>query len=302
MSPIDKPLISVVVITYNQQKFIKKSLDSIFSQTILSSCEILVGNDCSTDSTKDLLENYNSNNGNILKVINRKKNIGPSRNLYELFLNCKGKYIAILEGDDYWSDPEKLEFQLEFLEKNESFIACTHRYKVIDENEKILQKEYYGPGKPALGKYTLKDFENYIYFGHLGSLFFKNIFHNRNESFSIIFSAHRFIADITLNLILSMKGDIEILSKNMLSVRQISSKAESNYKSIIKEKNQSMDRIIYINKLVDYAKRNKIDLRLKNKDTHYFAWSLIYFLRFPQNIILIQCFLHINTTEINLRC
>ena len=67
----------------------------------------------------------------------------------------------------------------------------------------------------------------------------------------------------------------------MLSVRQISSKAESNYKSIIKEKNQSMDRIIYINKLVDYAKRNKIDLRLKNKDTHYFAWSLIYFLRFP---------------------
>ncbi len=156
--------------------------------------------------------------------------------MYDVFLNCKGKYIAFLEGDDFWTDPSKLKMQINFLESNNSYIACTHRYAVVDEDNNIIQAEYFGPGRPEEGAYKVKDFENYIYYGHSGTLVFKNIFLHPKYDYSIIWKAHNFVGDITLCMILVCLGDIYVMKNNMASYRSVQKKGGTNYVSSISKK------------------------------------------------------------------
>ena len=104
--------VSVIVITYNQEKYIRKTLESILSQEGNFSMEILVGDDHSSDSTPDILREYEKKYPNIFKIFCREKNLGPNRNFYELCIRSRGKYIASCEGDDYYCDVKKLKKQI----------------------------------------------------------------------------------------------------------------------------------------------------------------------------------------------
>ena len=276
------PYISIVVITYNHENFIRQALDSIFMQNIDLTFEIIVGDDCSTDNTTEIIREYQQKYPNIVKPIIRSKNVGISRNWYSCFLKCSGKYISILDGDDYWTNENKLKTQIDFLEKNKTYIACSQRYSVVDENNKTIYEVYSGPGSPKSGDYTINDFEKYIYFGHPGTLIFRNIFLEAKYDYSIIERADRMVADITLCFILVSLGNIFISDDNMTAYRKVLTTNGSSYTSSIAKKSQIFQRIQFFKKLESYS-ITEFNIVLKRHDrSHYFLWwSLLYIMRYP---------------------
>ena len=114
----DDIILSVYVATYNHEKYIERALDSILMQKIDYNMEILVGEDCSTDSTREILKEYEKKHPDSrMQIFYREKNMYGSEcnNSQDLKLRCRGKYMIALEGDDFWTDENKLQRQVEFL-------------------------------------------------------------------------------------------------------------------------------------------------------------------------------------------
>ncbi len=276
--------LSVVVLTYNHENFIRQCLDSILEQDTDFLFEILVGDDCSSDKTSEIIAEYQHRYPHIIKPVLRSENIGATKNQYDLFLKCSGKYIAILDGDDAWTHKEKLSIQTNFLEKNEDYIACTHRYSVIDKNNKVIQQTYDGKGRPASGDYLITDFLNYTYYGHPGTLVFKNIFLDAKHDYSIIYKADRWICDITLCLILTNLGKVYVLDNNMASYRSFQLKDHSNWTSSIAKKNIYLERIEFLKKLEEYSKSEMhIEIKHVDRTSFYVLWSIYFIIRYPSS-------------------
>jgi glycosyltransferase involved in cell wall biosynthesis len=127
----DQPLVSVVVTTYNHAEYIKECLDSILMQETSFHYEIVIGEDQSSDDTRRICQDYAVKHPDKIKLFLRERkdvikingNATGRFNFVESLKVCQGKYIALCEGDDYWSDPLKLKKQVEFLEANEDCVA-----------------------------------------------------------------------------------------------------------------------------------------------------------------------------------
>ncbi|MGL4865415.1 MAG: glycosyltransferase [Cetobacterium sp.] len=132
--------ITVIVLTYNHEKFIKKALDSILEQETQYDFEVLIGDDCSPDGTVKEIKKYVEDYSNKIHLVLRERNIGARNNFLDLLLKAKGEYIALLEGDDYWEDKNKLEKMILFLENNKEYVGGFHNINVIDsENNYKIQ-------------------------------------------------------------------------------------------------------------------------------------------------------------------
>ena len=114
-----KPLISVICTTYNHEHLIQNALESFAAQETDFSYEVLIGEDCSTDATQKVIENFSSGNQQCtLRPFFNHMNQGVNENFAKLLAEASGKYIAICEGDDYWTDNKKLQKQVDYLESN----------------------------------------------------------------------------------------------------------------------------------------------------------------------------------------
>lgn len=275
-------LVSIVVITYNHEKYIRKCLDSILMQNLDFAFEIIIGDDFSTDQTAQIITEYQEKYPEIVKPNLRSINVGATSNQYECFLRCTGDYIAILDGDDFWTDKLKLKTQTDFLKNNDTFIACTQRYSVVDENNNVTQEIFYDPGRPESGEYTINDFQKYIYYDHPGTLVFKNIFFEPQHDYSIIYKADRWICDITLCLILTCLGRIYRSADNMTSYRCFQKKGGTNYCSSIQGKNGIIERLNFLKRLEDYC-QDEMNIEVKHEDRmpYYVWWSILYMLKYP---------------------
>ncbi|NVO85927.1 glycosyltransferase family 2 protein [Hymenobacter terrestris] len=127
------PFVSVMMICYNHDKFIEKAIDSILSQVTNFDFEIVIGDDFSRDNTRKILSVYNEKYGEKIKIIFQKNNVGVSKNFECTMQQCRGKYVAILEGDDYWIDNNKLQKQVDLLERDSTLSMCFHNAKVVYE-------------------------------------------------------------------------------------------------------------------------------------------------------------------------
>lgn len=218
-------MISVIVITCNQEKYIRQAVESICNQEIKCPVEVLIGNDASKDGTGQILDEMAEYYD--VKVIHRKSNLGASRNLYDLLLRCQGDYIAFLEGDDYWIDSKKLQKQYDFLEKNPNYIACTHECQLVDEQgipllrqrlEWISRERDYGLGEN----------QGFYLAGQFATLMCRNIFKDSGNVYDIIYRAHAMISDRTLQMILALEGKLYRMNLYMSAYRQVSSENRTN--------------------------------------------------------------------------
>lgn len=136
----EKPLVSVCCITYNHGPFIRQCLDGILMQTTNFSFEVLIHDDASTDETQAIIKEYQRKFPGIVKPMIQKENQYSKGlrgiNVHFNFPRVSGKYIAMCEGDDYWTDPYKLQKQVDFLESNTQYSICVHHALKIDENQK----------------------------------------------------------------------------------------------------------------------------------------------------------------------
>ena len=129
-----RPLLSVMVITYNHEPYIRAAMDSILQQQVNFPIEIVVGEDCSTDGARAILREYETRHPAIIRILARERNLGVSHNWESTLQACRGKYIALLEGDDYWTAPHKLQQQVDFLEAHSDYSLCFHNARVVYEH------------------------------------------------------------------------------------------------------------------------------------------------------------------------
>lgn len=150
--------VSVLIVTYNHEKYIAEALDSVLMQEVDFGYEIVIGEDFSTDNTRDILIDYQRKHPDKIRLLLQEKNFGfyGKYNFILTFHACRGQYIAMLEGDDYWTSPEKLQKQVDVLDNNPDCAICFHNVMVIYEDPPELSHPFYvqdpnGPfmqGKP----------------------------------------------------------------------------------------------------------------------------------------------------------
>ncbi len=136
-----RPLVAVFMVTYNQEKYVGQAIESVLNQRTAFSIKLFIGDDCSTDKTASICLKYQENNPEIISVILNKRNIGALNNaiqIYSLCFSSGAKYIAMLEGDDFWSDPYKLQIQVDFLEMNDDYVVSCHDAAIVDSEGEII--------------------------------------------------------------------------------------------------------------------------------------------------------------------
>ena len=139
ISKDNSPLLSVCMITYNHESFITQAIDGVLMQKTNFSFELIIGEDCSSDRTSQICKVYKEKYPDIIKLRLEEKNIGLMHNFIATLRSSVGKYIALCEGDDYWTDPYKLQKQVDFLEANQNYVLCTHKVAEIDEKNEITR-------------------------------------------------------------------------------------------------------------------------------------------------------------------
>ena len=124
-------IVSACIITYNQEDYIRECLEGAVSQLVSFDYEIVIGDDCSTDNTFAICQEFALKYPKIVRLFPRKKNLGMIGNWIKTIEDSKGKYIALCEGDDYWTDPLKLQKQVDFLEANLEYVLCFNKVNVL---------------------------------------------------------------------------------------------------------------------------------------------------------------------------
>jgi glycosyltransferase involved in cell wall biosynthesis len=130
-------MVSIAVATYNHENYIKEALESFLMQKTNFNVEIIINDDASTDKTAEIVKEYKDKYPHIIKTYLQKENqysLGKKPWFEVLFPNSKGKYIALCEGDDYWTDQLKLQKQVDFLETNLDYIFISSAYKTLYDN------------------------------------------------------------------------------------------------------------------------------------------------------------------------
>jgi glycosyltransferase involved in cell wall biosynthesis len=145
MSESQHPLVSVYMLTYNHEKYIAQAIEGVMMQQTDFSVELVIGEDCSKDRTRRICREYKAKYPDRIKLLLPERNIGIDRNGTDTMNACTGKYVAICEGDDYWTDPNKLQRQVDFLEANPQYTMCVHQcqsiYEYIDREPELFTRK-----------------------------------------------------------------------------------------------------------------------------------------------------------------
>lgn len=152
----ETPMVSVAITAYNAEQWLSQTLDSILAQHTSFPVEIVISDDGSKDGTVALVRRYEQQYPNIVRVHDRGFNVGMQRNYYDAFDQCRGRYVAWLDADDYWTDPDKLEIQVAALEADPTVAMCCHYVRWVrrGHNEEVLRERY---PTTAPGRYGLAD-------------------------------------------------------------------------------------------------------------------------------------------------
>lgn len=207
---MDEPLVSICCITYNHEKFIKDAIEGFLMQKTDFPFEILVHDDASTDETPDILREYQEKHPDLFRIVFQTEN-RYSRGLKNtplLYNMARGKYIALCEGDDYWTDPLKLQKQVDFLEAHPECSLCCHR--VLYKYEDAEEKNYLFPDFEEN-----KIFEKQEFYGKYFSATCSVVFRNFQVSDLIKFMQGFLVGDLPLYYFYMQLGNFGYLSEAM---------------------------------------------------------------------------------------
>ena len=202
--------VSVCVVTYNQENYIAECLESLVTQQTSFKFEIIVGEDCSTDTTRAIVQNYVEKYPNLIVPLFYTENVGPVENIKQVYKKAKGKYIAHIDGDDM-ALPGKLQKQFDVLENNPDCSICAHHMELIDKLGNYLGLDYINHEKKKYSQYEL--YLIHTLFRHSSKMFVNNIekYINKLDSNTL---------DIELHIIQSEYGLIYLLDENLGKYRE----------------------------------------------------------------------------------
>lgn len=230
---MEEIILSVLVPTYNHENYIEQALEGIIFQKTSYKYEVLVGDDVSSDNTRNILKKYEEKYPQKIQVIYREHNLSCSNekldNHMDLYHRARGKYVIFLEGDDYWIDLYKLDQQIRFLEEHEEYIAVAHNCVVVDQfgNQK---QEIYPECREE--EYTISHYEKGILPGQLATLMMRNIY--KLPDFRTEMWEKRLVpGDRIYCFTLLSKGQIYCMQKAMSAYRHVTS-GGSSYSANVK--------------------------------------------------------------------
>ena len=136
-------LVSVCMITFNHEPYIHVAIESVLMQKCQFRFELVIGEDCSTDKSRMICEKYAEIYPETIKLLPSEKNLGVIPNFIRTLQACTGGYIALCEGDDYWTDPFKLQKQVDFLDANPEYGLVHTDLDIFFQNSSILKRNYH---------------------------------------------------------------------------------------------------------------------------------------------------------------
>ncbi|MGA0559317.1 glycosyltransferase family 2 protein [Larkinella sp. VNQ87] len=214
--------VSVCIITYNQVKFIREAIDSVVRQQTTFPFEILIGDDFSNDGTRDIITEYGERYPDLVRPVLHPRNLGQNGlfNTLETYRLAKGEYIAAMDGDDYWTDPLKLQKQVDFLDAHPDFSTCFHNALITFEDGSPSVILNPPDQKPVC---TVEDLigEDEIWFMATSSVMFRNVITEYPDWFKKSVSG-----DIPRYVLLAKYGKIGYLP-DMMSVYRKNSNGTS---------------------------------------------------------------------------
>lgn len=217
-----KPVVTVLTITYQHAPYIKDCMEGVLSQKTTFPVEYIIGEDFSTDGTREIVFEYAQKYPEKIRVITADYNVGAKANGTRCRRASRGKYIALCEGDDYWIDPLKLQKQVDFLEVNPEYSFCFHGAKIISVGDvkrtnvlkEVETREY--TGEEILKEWTIPT-ASVVY---------------RDSAFTPIYNPNFLFGDIITFLSLSEDGKIWCMKEEMSVYRRHPGGITSSYKSI----------------------------------------------------------------------
>ena len=253
-----KPLVSICVITYNHEQFIEEALESFLMQEINFEVEIVLHDDASTDSTQDIVKTYVNQYPGLFNVLlqteNQRSKYGGGMQPRFNYPRTKGKYIALCDGDDYWTDALKLQKQVDIMEENDEISLVHGKAEIIrlDKSQEEINK--FSVKIPRLKSKATKSLLSFNYYVRTGSAMFKR---NDVENFFKVYDENNLMnianGDILLWYILSKKGSFYYFDDTLIVYRVLVESA-SNTKSINKKREML---IRYILTRIILAKKEK---------------------------------------------
>ncbi|WP_129714874.1 glycosyltransferase [Pedobacter sp. SYP-B3415] len=135
---LNTPGVSICCLTYNHEPYIAQAIEGFLMQQTSFAFEILVGDDLSTDGTTQILRRYAEQHPEKIRLFAREQNLGAVENHLRLIAEAKGRYIAMCDGDDFWTDPLKLQKQVGYLDTHPEAVICCHYTRVIDHHGKLV--------------------------------------------------------------------------------------------------------------------------------------------------------------------
>lgn len=213
------PLVSIRMITYNQAEYVGLAIESILRQRVNFEYELLIGEDASTDGTADIVDHYQAKYPDLIKVYHRHKNVGRKKNNYLLMKQCRGKYVAILEGDDFWDFDAKLQMQVDYLETHRDVVATTHNVKHIDKNGEKLDDYYVDFPMQKRHIYNKKNAMRCELLSHVSGIVYRNLIDILDKEQWKAYVRCKVNDDLKLGITLGMLGKV-VYFENVWSCRR----------------------------------------------------------------------------------
>lgn len=208
----NKPLVSVVMLAYNHEKFIAQAIESVLMQQVNFTYELIIGEDLSKDKTLQIALDYKTKYPEIITVLEDKVNLGMALNARRVTECAQGKYIATLEGDDFWTDKNKLQTQVDFMEANAGFSVCFHNANVLPEYDSSIQP--YLQNNLSKDVFTINDVVGTWFMATCTLLFRRDFIIPLPAWFNNVASG-----DIVYIVLLAAKGHIKFIDKVMATYR-----------------------------------------------------------------------------------
>ena len=224
-SPTDvSSKVSVLIVTYNHEAFIAQAIESVLMQEVDFDYEVVIAEDCSTDNTREIVIGYQERYPDKIRLILSERNLGNYGGAISAraLPTCRGQYIALLEGDDYWTDPHKLQKQVDFLDSHPDFSICSHNVYIEYEGQSKPMVEWLGSEHKEV--MTIEDLLGDGTGGATCSLVFRNgVFGELPDWFSQIAGG-----DTALQILCASKGKMRYFREVMGVYRKHSSGATAH--------------------------------------------------------------------------
>jgi glycosyltransferase involved in cell wall biosynthesis len=286
---MNTPAVSVCVFTYNYQSYLSEAIESILLQKTNFEIEILICDDCSTDNTFEIALSYAEKYPEKVRIYQNPINIGGTKNWIKAIQACKGKYIALLDGDDYFSDSLKLQTQFNTLENNNKYVLCFHSVDEIYDDAPELNKTVEFQHET----YTLSDFMLNGWFVRTSSTFFKNGVLPQTIPDWVHDYPYRY--DTILHVFLCMHGDAFNVKKSM-SVWRKHKKGMSLWlmTNMVDNAQKKISLSKKLNEIAGGQFRSESQKFISNEKTFLFFYLLRKFIFWKYPLVFIDSLLNLN--------